>query len=76
MWLAPSHQSLPRTSEPPQKSEKRECLLNTQRACRIYAALNAGQRFENRQSFNAVRARVVPPERGQGTETGKFLIEP
>ena len=37
------------------------------------AALIAGQKFIYRSTFRAVRALVVPPERGQGTETGKFL---
>ena len=68
--------ALPHNAEPPRKPEKRECLLYTQRACRFYAALNTGQKFENRQSFNAVRALGVPPERGQGTQTGKFLMKP
>jgi hypothetical protein len=75
MWLAPSLQASPHNAETLQKSEKREWPLSTQRACRFFAALNAGQKFTYRPTFRAVRALVVPPERGQGTETGKFLIE-
>jgi hypothetical protein len=67
---------LPHNAETPQKPEKREWLLNTQRARRFYAALIAGQKFEYRSTFSAVRALVTPQEREQGTETGKFLIEP
>jgi hypothetical protein len=76
MSLAPSPRALPRNAEPPQKPKKREWPPSTQRACRLYAALNAGQKFEYRSTFSAVRALVVLPERGQGTATGKFLIEP
>jgi hypothetical protein len=60
----------------PQEPEKRESSPSTRRACRLCNALNAGQKFECRSTFSAVRALVVPPERGQGTETGKLLVEP
>jgi hypothetical protein len=77
MLLAPpSPRASPHNAETPQKPEKREWLFDTQRACRLYTALIAGQKFEYRSTFSAVRALVTPQERGQGTETGKFLIEP
>jgi hypothetical protein len=76
MLLAPSPRASPHIAEPPQKPEKRESSLSTRRACRLCNALNAGQKFECRSTFSAVRALVVPPERGQGTETGKLLVEP
>ena len=75
-WFVPNTTGTPHHAENPQKPERREWLFDTQCACRSCSALNTGQNLENRQSFNAVRALVVPPERGQGTETGKYLIQP